>query len=119
MKNINTYQDLIKAANGHLDEGMARQLADTIYDDSNSLWTDSKKLNGASSSFARGRAAQRLITNPALPDYEVEQLQTYASAPEVAFKKKLDSSGGFSSQPVKYMEGRKARIKYFTAKHGG
>ena len=117
MANFSTWKQFVTAANGHLSTTEARQMADTIYDVTDSLWTAPTSLGGISADVARGRCAQRLITNPSLPEFEVTQLSNIANNPAVATIKKFDKSTG-SDQPVKFLEGRKVRVDNFKRKYG-
>lgn len=111
------FTDVIKAVNGHLEQAQASMYASVICDDNDALWNRDLPP-GVSKAFARGKCAQRLITNPALPFDRIEALKKYADDPEVQ-NRAVVKEGTVGTEPaVDYMKAREVRVENYNAKYG-
>lgn len=111
------FTDMIKAVNGHLDKDQALAYAADVKNDNFSAWT-TMLPEGISASYARGKVAQRLITNPALPDSEVNGLRPFADDPAVQNRTVIKNGQTQQEAATDYMAARKARVEYYKAKYG-
>jgi hypothetical protein len=109
------FSEFLKDVNGHLDTTTASLYAEYIRNDDYAMWAQLPP--GVTKEYARGKLAQRLITNPALANEQIESLKKFADDPAVQ-NHAVIKNGSFTSEPaVDYMKAREMRVANYNSKY--